>query len=754
MSRIKTLCRVTSIFALTCSTHAFAQNAGGQPAPSASPVTLLAQATAAPPAIQSERSGDQNSVGLEEIIVVAQKRSENLQNVPLAVSVVNATQLDDASVKNVLDLSLVVPGLTVTNTNGWLSASIRGVGGNGIGAGTENSVAIYVDGVYYAAQLGSEFDFLNIDQVAVLKGPQGTLFGRNATAGVVQVTTRDPSATPTGEVSITYGNYDRVTANAYLSGGLTDNLKADIAFIGTHQGDGWGTNIYNGDQVSTVDHDIATRSKVVYTPLDGTKITLISDYSNVRTTIGSTQVILPGTLNGWLPHATPAPNLGWNSDQDGPNLHSGYAWGESLTWEQDLGLMRLLSISGYRRDQYSIDFDYDYSPLPIENLLIPQSDFQFTQELQLQSQPEQRLKWVAGFYYYDGKSGYNNFTVQALAAGLNIFVHNYETDSSYAEFAQATYDILPDTNLTLGIRNTDETRKAVDGWESLTLAASGNPAAPLTTYPDQSTSESKVTYRASLDHRFSEQFLAYVSYNTGFKSGGYNAGAPGTAPYQPEDLKAYELGVKTDLFDRRIRLNAAGYYYDYTNIQVQQLNSGATTIVNGARAKIYGSDADLTAAITNRLQFYGGVAWAHATFASYPDCLIVPPSGGVPGVVGSCAGNTIPLAPKFTSNAALDYKVDLAAHGGLDLSTNVYTNSGFPFTVDNSFNQGSYLQLGASGTWIAPGSKFRLTLFGKNLTDKRVLTEVAENTTNGAIASILAPPRTYGVTADYKFGGP
>src|ERR1700677_524934 len=149
MSRIKTLCWVTSIFALTCSTHAFAQNAGGQPAPSASPVTLLAQATAAPPTIQSEKWGEQNSVALEEIIVVAQKRSENLQNVPLAVSVVNATQLDDASVKNVLDLSLVVPGLTVTNTNGWLSASIRGVGGNGIGAGTENSVAIYVDGIYY-----------------------------------------------------------------------------------------------------------------------------------------------------------------------------------------------------------------------------------------------------------------------------------------------------------------------------------------------------------------------------------------------------------------------------------------------------------------------------------------------------------------------------------------------------------------------------------------------------------------------------
>src|ERR1700677_2502012 len=164
MSRIKTLCRVASIFALSCSIHALAQ----------------AQATAAPPAIQSEKPGDQNSVGLEEIIVVAQKRSENLQNVPLAVSVVNATQLDDASVKNVLDLSLVVPGLTVTNTNGWLSASIRGVGGNGIGAGTENSVAIYVDGVYYAAQLGSEFDFLNIDQIAVLKGPQGTLLDRKS----------------------------------------------------------------------------------------------------------------------------------------------------------------------------------------------------------------------------------------------------------------------------------------------------------------------------------------------------------------------------------------------------------------------------------------------------------------------------------------------------------------------------------------------------------------------------------------------
>ena len=255
------------------------------------------------------------SYGIEDIVVTAQKRSQNLQNVPIAVSAVTETQLSRAGVKDVVDLKIAVPTLNVTNSAGYLTSSLRGIGSNGFGAGIENPIALYIDGVYYAAPAASLLTLNNISQIEVLKGPQGTLFGRNATGGLIQVTTRDPSSTPAAEFNISYGNYNSVTGNGYVAGPITSNLFMDLAVSGAHQGDGWGTNYFNGKDVQKLDHDIAVRSKLIWEPSDSTKFTLIGDYSDHRDSIANAYRVFRGTVSGYTPNAPAFPDIGYNTDR-------------------------------------------------------------------------------------------------------------------------------------------------------------------------------------------------------------------------------------------------------------------------------------------------------------------------------------------------------------------------------------------------------------------------------------------------------
>jgi iron complex outermembrane receptor protein len=358
---------------------------------------------------------------------------------------------------------------------------------------------------------------------------------------------------------------------------------------------------------------------------------------------------------------------------------------------------------------------------------------------------------VVGAFYFDAKAGWNNFLLQAYKLGLNITVHNFQTTESTAGFGQATYEYLPDTNLTVGARYTSETKDAVDGSTTLGVAGpGGGPEIASVHSPDAELHSTKATYRVSLDHRFTDQFMAYVSYNTGFKSGGFNTGAPGTKPYMPETLDAAELGIKSDFFDKRVRIDFSAYHYRYSNIQVQQLTRGAIATINGAGAKLYGVDGDITIAVTNNVRITSGLGWNHPDFTSFPNCPFVPPQGGVPFHPGNCAGNRIPLASDFVGNIGIDYTVPLHA-GSLDLNANAYYNSGFYFTPDNNTGQGAYSQVSASGTWTAPDGHLSVGAWGKNLTDKRVVTYNGVNTANGTSDVYYLAPRLYGLTIGYKF---
>ena len=215
---------------------------------------------------------------LDEIIVTAQKRSENLQDVPIAITALTGNQLQAAGIVSANDLPTVVSGLSIGDTALYFQPHLRGIGTAAFGPGIENPVALYVDGVYYPSQLEAPTDLIDVSQLSVLKGPQGTLFGRNSTAGVIQMTTKDPQQSFGGEAQTSLDNYFTSRNYVYLTGGITSDLAANVSFRYTTQGNGWGRNIFNGDQIERDNKDLAVRSKWVYTPSDSTTIRLNMDW--------------------------------------------------------------------------------------------------------------------------------------------------------------------------------------------------------------------------------------------------------------------------------------------------------------------------------------------------------------------------------------------------------------------------------------------------------------------------------------------
>lgn len=273
---------------------------------------------------------------------------------------------------------------------------------------------------------------------------------------------------------------------------------------------------------------------------------------------------------------------------------------------------------------------------------------------------------------------------------------------------------------------------------------------PTFVAPDREKSYNKLTFRASLDHRFSRQVMAYASFNRGFKGGGFTTAQPGTDPYRPEVIDAIEVGLKTDLLDRRLRVNVAGFHYDYSDIQIQVLRGGSIGIINGPSAKIYGVDMDFQAVISDAFRLSGGVGWTHSRFGRFIGCQVGTPLGGTPvNVAGDCSGNQLPLASEWLANFNADYTVDLGS-GSLNFNGNIYYIDGFYPESDNIVEQKAYAQLGASVRWTSEDEHFTLSAFGKNLTNRRVI-NFESTTADGTHAGFFSAPRTYGVSAGFKF---
>src|SRR6267142_2883516 len=326
---------------------------------------------------------DDSAMIVGEVIVTAQLRPERLQDVPVAVAAVTNEQLVSQGISNTLDLGRSVPSLTITNFSGYALPRIRGIGNNVIGSGYEAGVATYVDGVYIAAAPASLFSFNNIERIEVLRGPQGTLFGRNATGGLIQVVTREPSSTPGGSIELGLDNYRTTTADVYVTGRLASSLAADFAGHASSQDEGYGVNRFNSEDVYKMKEDIALRSSLLYTSSGGnTEIRVTGDYEKNEGSMYGPVRLAPGTSTIFPQGELKSE---WDVNSDLQPYGSFEGGGISARINQKLGFAQLTSITAYRKSNNLIIAEIDATPTPAVNLFAHQFDKQISQELQLAS---------------------------------------------------------------------------------------------------------------------------------------------------------------------------------------------------------------------------------------------------------------------------------------------------------------------------------------------------------------------------------
>ena len=696
-----------------------------------------------------------DSASLEEVVVTAEKRSENLQVVPISVTAVTAESLSASGVNATVQLPQLVSGLSDRVTYNQLEPTLRGVGTSAAGPGIENPVALYVDDVYYASQIATAFSLIDVSQVSVLKGPQGTLFGRNSTGGVIQVATRDPQQQAQGIVQTSYDNYRTSTSDLYVTGGLTNNLAASITGRYSSQGEGYGENITVDRQVHQVYRDADTRAKLLFTPGDDTIIKFSGDYSSRHDSMGPNfrQALPQYTTNqlpGWVPNNDP-----WDVQSQFVDDNHFISGGASLNVEQKLGWAQLVNIVGARSDHLTTQFDPSASPTPGNDIDIDEQTAQFTEELRLVSPDSSALKWQAGIFFFHGNGKDDPLGVHLrpalVGADILIDVKTFETTRSLAGYAQATQAITTDTNLTLGLRYTWERRTFGESQQEFVF---GNNLGylPPTGLPPSQTYE-KPTWRVALDHKLTDDIFSYVSYNRGFKSGGYNPHAPTNPPFNPETLDAYEAGLKSQWFNNQLRVNGAAFFYNYTNVQVAKYTS-TSLIYNGARARIYGFDLDAKARLARDLELTTGLEWLHARYTEFPNAPFSTPvlGGGAQLYLADATGKTLNNAPNATANVALDYLPPIPT-GTLDLNVTASFSSRYYQEPDNFLYQPSYTLLNASLNWTVLRDRLSIKLFGSNLLNRAVATQI--NTLPvppiGYDVDYASPPRLYGITLGYKF---
>jgi iron complex outermembrane receptor protein len=687
---------------------------------------------------------------LEEIVVTAQRRLENLQDVPITVTAMPAAALAAVGITNTADLVNVVPGMLVQTSAGYSLPHLRGVGITAIGAGIENSVALYVDGVYRGVSSSDAVSLNNIAQVEVEKGPQGTLFGRNATGGLIQVTTLDPTPYFSASAHAGYGNYHTVQSDAYVSGG-TDFIAGDLAVQLTHQGEGYGTNLATGQDINRMDMNLSVRSKWILHPVDGTKLTLILDNAETDNSLSALRNY-QNYPNIYYPGGMPIPNLPTlDVDDNAQPLRRMHEQGASLQLDQDIDSVKLVNTVAYRRDVYTYDVDFDLGPMPYSLNDTRQQDNQLTEELRLLSNNSSSLTWMTGLFYYGAHNGFQPQNIYFSGTAVNpakpithVLNETVQTTNSLALFGQATQKLTETTELTVGLRYTGE-KRALLGTDTGFL----NGVVPVSLANVNTNFRTNTpTWRLALDHHFTDDVNGYVSYNRGFKSGGYNVPAPALPAYSPEKLDAYEAGLKTQFLERRLTLNGAFFYYNYQNIQVSRFVNGSPEVYNGGKAKLYGLDLDATVRVTQGLTVSAGLELEHDRFTDFPNAdFFLSCAHPYPTVCSlSANGKQLPQTPAASGTINVDYRVSIS-NSELHFNVNEAANSGYYYQPNNEIKQSAYGLLNGSIGWTY--SHYSVTLWGKNLTD--VIYATAVNPAPTAISAAYAAPRTYGVTLGAKF---
>jgi iron complex outermembrane receptor protein len=710
------------------------------------PIAAAMMATLSTAAMAQTAAPSSSDNALSEITVTAQRRAENLQNIPISVEAASASQLTDMGIQSTGDLGLLAPAVTISTGLGGAETTIRGVGGTNTGV-DESPNAVYIDGVYQPSAVGALFSFNNIDRIEVLKGPQGTLFGRNASGGVIQIITRTPQFDTQGSVELGYGNYDTTTAKAYFTTPLSSNVAIDFAYTYQDQSNGWGHDIATGQQAYKGDSE-AGRSKLLWNIDADTSVTAAVTYAKTFAPPIQGGQILPGEIlkpTG----ATADPNF-YNTNENQQTRVGSYQTNEALWIKHNFDFATFTSITSHDNTKFSLFADIDMTPVNLVNIALGSDRRTWTQEFQLTSAQKTPLEWVAGLYYFNSDQG-NPSSINGIAfgppPGCSCAYGNLNT-TSYAAYGQTTWTIVDGTRLTGGLRYTD------DRITSNSVTGNGNPAVPLTVFPELHQDDGKVTWHFAFDQQLSQDVLAYISASRGFKSGLFNSTQPQYGEVQPQTTDAYEIGLKSEFLDHKLRFNIAGYFNHVTDLQVKGFAAGTATLItyNAPGALFRGVDIDVEAAPIEGLNIQAGFSYDYGTYSQgFTNAVFytVPPAPaqGLIESAGNASGLTPQLTPRAVPTLAAQYKIP-AGSGEVVFAGAFAYNSGYYFDPQDRTRQPGYGLLNASVAW-KPIKSLQFRVWSENLADKEYYANIEPGTFGDNYYA--APPRTFGVTASYSF---
>ena len=739
----------------------------------------------------------ENPMVLEEVIVTAQKRTESLQETPISISAFDASRLDDLGVTDLSDLSGLAPNFNITpfpNSRSALVLFMRGVGNNENQITQDPAVGVYMDGVYIGRSAGLSSDVADLERVEVLRGPQGTLYGRNTTGGAINMITAKPRGEFGFEQTVSAGNYGMWKSVTKIdTDRIGDAVAAKFTYLAGER-DGWVENIGEGDDFSTEEKD-AGRLAVRWDAAEKVTVDYSYDFSNIEGVQNYYQLVAFGgamydqILQGQgLDAPTRAYIISQYENATSASRKSKGSWeepaqpsdteisGHALTVTVDTGVGTFKSITAYRELDEEIEQDFSgNSGIPTFHPRSAVEHEQFSQEFQLVGDAlDNTLHYVAGVYYYQEEGKESEFTAinpsefvgpTGVFDAIVIEDRLIEMDNSaVAVYGQATYDFTSALSATLGARYTQDKRDAEKyfGNTAVDLDFTQTPPVPLdpVTLSDNDTF-SNFNPSLTVDFKISDDVSVYGKVVTAYKSGGYNlrSGRDNFAPpFEEENIISYEVGAKSELLDRRVRLNAAAFVSKYEDMQVQQIPSvqrpSQTVVVNAGEATIDGFELDMTARVVEGLTAIVGYGYTHAVF----DEVIDKSSPSSPTFGRDIADQyTMPYAPMHTYNATLDYVFPSIGVGTLRgvLSYN-WTDERYG-TASNADMEGFKLddygtlnaRLALEDIGVGADGSLRTSLWVRNLENEEYYAHAVSF--GYARTATFGEPRTYGIDVTYNY---
>jgi len=817
-------------------------------------VIAVVLASIVQPAFAEDAPAKPADIGVGEIVVTAQKRAENVQNVPIAITAMGEAQLQQRGITNITQMSAFTPSVQIDRASPFagsstiMSAYIRGIGQNDFGFNMEPGVGLYVDGVYYARTVGAAVDLVDVSRVEILKGPQGTLFGRNTIGGAVSVVTADPTHDFAFKGNVTTGSYNRLDVKGMVNLPITETLAVSLSFGSNHQ-DGYqhripytvtgkevnpltgtvtgpvagspilsnegnfltsapvgGSNTQGGENSRTL------RGKLKWTPANDLSVVIAGDYTRANeeaaaeTLMATNQALgqpgantfatfynlcvagtaaIPGicqiggkvntnlqSTGKYLPFSNSfITNNIDTTYANGANYSYVTAWGTSGAIDYKLSPnLSIKSITAWRRLVSSFGTDIDGSPLDMGETTFSMNQHQFSQELQFNVHAfADRFKSVLGAYYFD--EGGNLHDQVVFGEGLvQVDGPNAFNNKAWALFTHNNLKITDALGATFGIRYTDE-HKLFTGGQSELNQIGLTLGIPAPAFPDPTNlsrvfplgqfrqAATNTSIHAGLEYHVNRDVMAYASFAQGYKSGGWTTRLavplaattalnpdPSQPPsFRPEKANTYEVGVKSELFNRRLRLNVTGFWTDYKDMQMTVTSAQTAFVpwfINAGQSRIKGIEVDGEARPMPALRLTGSISYMDAKYVSL---------GSVATAAGFTYSDLLPNTPKWSGSFGATYTADLAKGDSLALHGDLNFKSAMAKDYQNDFVQGWVNLVNANITYTPPVDHWSLALGVDNIFNKRYLVTGNQNDGFGAKVGTYNRPSVWYARLAVKF---